>query len=201
VIYQTERFPGGGTAMLTEEGAYVIARALNTVAVSRRLLMRTRDLMLTYRAHRFRVVSGGSDSPNGEPSSTPRRGSLGGYARAARLTAEQRREIARQAAQARWERFRNGIGTGPPDARLGGLARAQRLTPVQRQQIARKALEARLSGRRGPNHDDSVDDGNGSVGVDEVRARDQAESIERRRQPDFGAGVERADDARPDQRE
>ena len=147
------------------------------------------------------MISGGSDSPNGEPSSTPRRGSLGGYARAARLTAEQRREIARQAAQARWERFRNGIGTGPPDARLGGLARAQRLTPEQRQQIARKALEARLSGRRVPSGDESVDEGQRPVRVDEVRACDQAESIERGRQPGLRARVERAHDARPDQRE
>jgi hypothetical protein len=68
------------------------------------------------------------------PASTAvhRRGSVGGYARAARLTAEQRSAIARQAVQARWQRFRNGIGTGPPDARLGGLARAQQLTPEQR---------------------------------------------------------------------
>lgn len=44
----------------------------------------------------------------------------GGFARAAKLTPEQRREIARKAAQARWERFRNGIGSGPPDPRLDG---------------------------------------------------------------------------------
>jgi hypothetical protein len=141
------------------------------------VLAKVPELILSYRAHRFRVVRGGTDGPNGEPSSTPRRGSLGGYARAARLTAEQRREIARQAAQARWERFRNGIGTGPPDARLGGLARAQRLTPEQRQQIARKALEARLSGRRAPNGDESVDERRGPVGVDEVGPRDETESI------------------------
>jgi hypothetical protein len=96
----------------------------------------------------------GADGPDGDSTAVRRRGSEGGYARAARLTAEQRSEIARQAARARWQRFRNGVGTGPPEARLGGLARAQRLTPEQRQQIARNALEARLSARR---HDEPLD--------------------------------------------
>jgi hypothetical protein len=114
-----------------------------------RLIDERRHVMLTYRAraHRFRMLRGGSDGSNGDSTAVPRRGSQGGFARAARLTAEQRSEIARQAAQARWQRFRNGTGTGPPDARLGGLARAQRLTPEQRQQIARKALEARSAAR------------------------------------------------------
>lgn len=194
-------YQAGSIAMLVEDGADVLTNTRSTIAVSERLRAQCRELVLRYRLRRLRVVRGGADGPNGEPSDTPRRGSLGGYARAARLTAEQRREIARQAAQARWERFRNGIGTGPPDARLGGLARAQRLTPEQRQQIARKALEARLSGRRAPNGDESVDEGRGPVGVDEVGARDQAESIERRRQPDVRAGVERPEDSRPDERE
>jgi hypothetical protein len=194
-------YQAGSIPMLVDNGADVLATAGSTAASSLPLRAQYRDLVLRYRAHGLRVVRGGTDDPNGEPSDTPRRGSLGGYARAARLTPEQRREIARQAAQARWERFRNGIGTGPPDARLGGLARAQRLTPEQRQQIARKALEARLSGRRTPNGDESVDEGRGPVGVDEVRPRDQAESIERGRQPHLRAGVERADDAGPDQRE
>lgn len=196
-MYQTAR----SDAALVDDSAYLVARARGTVAVSQTLMLRVRDLLQTYRAHRFPRVCGGAGEPNGELTNAPRRGSLGGYARAARLTAEQRREIARLAAQARWERFRNGVGTGPPDARLGGLARAQRLTPEQRQQIARKALEARLSGRRVPIGDESVDEGNGAVRVDEVGARDEAEPVERRRKPDLGGGVQSADDARADQRE
>jgi len=98
-------------------------------------------------ADRFPMIRGGSEGSNGDSITSPRRGSHGGFARAARLTAERRSEIARKAAESRWQRFRNGVGTGPPDARLGGLARAQRLTPEQRQQIARKAVEARLAAR------------------------------------------------------
>jgi hypothetical protein len=123
----------------------VMAVSRDLMAVSRDLMIQTRDLILTYRAHRFRVVSGGFDSHGAAP--FPRRGSLGGYARAARLTPDQRKDIPRRAAQARWERFRNGNGTGSPDARLGGLARAQQLTPEQRQEVARKASRARLARR------------------------------------------------------
>ena len=117
-----------------------------------------RDLILNHRAHRFPMIRGGAESSNGDSSARPRRGSHGGFARAARLTSERRSEIARQAAEARWQRFRNGNGTGPPDPRLGGLARAQRLTPEQRQQIARKALEARLAAQRRALGPDPVDE-------------------------------------------
>jgi hypothetical protein len=132
---------------LIDEGAWVLATNQATMAVSRSLMTQTRDLLLTHFADRLRVIRGGADDSDGDSTAVPRRGREGGYARAARLTAERRSEIARVAAQARWERFRNGIGTGPPDPRLGGLARAQTLTPEERQQIARKALAARLSAR------------------------------------------------------
>ena len=46
-----------------------------------------------------------SDRPV-EPSPPERHGSKGGLARARNLTAEQRRDIAKKAAEARWRRFR-----------------------------------------------------------------------------------------------
>ena len=146
--------------LLLDDGAYEVAASRRAVARSQTLRDVTRDLILTYRQHRFRPVHGGSDavpspdgthdgsrvdgatSPDGSASARPPRGTLGGLARAAKLTAEQRREIARKAAAARWERFRNGIGTGPPDPRLGGLARARTLTPERRKDIARQASQA-----------------------------------------------------------
>ena len=84
-------------------------------------------------------------APLSDPESSPTRpprGTLGGLARAAKLTPERRSEIARRAAAARWERFRNGVGTGPPEARLGGIARAQSLSPERRKEIARQASQA-----------------------------------------------------------
>lgn len=152
------------TTKLLDDGAYHLAASQRAVARSEWLLNVTRDLILSYRTHRFRPMLGASDTlsstPDGEDmqqvsrdfvsgaplsDSTPGRpprGTLGGLARAAKLTPERRSEIARRAAAARWERFRNGVGTGPPEARLGGIARAQSLSPERRKEIARQASQA-----------------------------------------------------------
>ena len=152
------------SASLLDRGRDELARSRQVIARSQWLGQTTRDLLLTYRAHRFRPMLGASDT-NGDQSEAeevqnladdlvartplpdtsaarPPRGMLGGLARAAKLTPEQRQEIARKAAAARWERFRNGVGTGPPEARLGGLARARALTPERRKDIARQASQA-----------------------------------------------------------
>jgi len=152
------------TTRLLDDGAYHLAASRRAIARSEWLLNVTRDLLVSYRMHRIRPVLGASDAlgstPDGEdtqqlandfvrsaplpdPEPTrPPRGTLGGLARAAKLSRERRSEIARRAAAARWERFRNGVGTGPPEARLGGIARAQSLSPERRQEIARQASQA-----------------------------------------------------------
>ena len=145
---------------LLAEGSLAIAASRRAITRSRLVRDSVREVIVTYRAHRFRSVSGSSDtldsaasepsgiadpgvpSGDGAPAVRARRGSLGGFARAAKLTAEQRRDIARKAAAARWRRFRDGIGTGPPDPRLGGLARAQTLSDDRRKEIARQAALA-----------------------------------------------------------
>ena len=149
-------------AMLLDNGAFALAANEHARTRSKSLVEATRWLLAKYRAHRIRPILGASDTTNGAPDSgvpavgsmtnaarladgTPTlrlpRGAAGGLARAAKMTAEQRREIASKAAKARWQRFRTsgGMGAGPPDARLGGFARARSLSPERRQEIARLA--------------------------------------------------------------
>jgi len=160
---------------LLEEGQCELATSRRLLARSQWLLDATRELLLTYRAHRFRPLVGASDmapdpaqgddaqhgahdlvarTPLSEPLAPvrPPRGMLGGLARAAKLTPERRQEIATKAAKARWERFRNGDGTGPPDPRLGGLARARLLSPERRQEIARQGAQAMRDRAKAPPH-------------------------------------------------
>ena len=151
-------------AMLLDAGAFALGAGQQARTRSGSLVDATRWLLIKYRAHRIRPVVGGSDA-YGVPDSdgvreVPRvadvatrpadgtrtlplpRGVAGGLARAAKLTPEQRQEIASKAAKARWARFRNGGGTGPPDPRLGGLARAQSLSAERRQEIAHQGARA-----------------------------------------------------------
>jgi DNA-binding XRE family transcriptional regulator len=93
------------------------------------------------------------------------RGRVGGLARAASLTPEERSEIARKAVQARWRMAKaraaatptpkpvrkknpNAVALGKLGGLKGGLARAENMTAKQRSDAARFAAKARWAKRK-----------------------------------------------------